>query len=576
MKTFEAFIIKNKVVSSDWQKLINKLLNYENNITIEILFKTNNIEIFLYCKKDLSILANKLEPFILNPVDKMEQRGKEHNGSVKSVRFKLPRMVNILKVKEKEEIKKQRTIYKILVNCKKIFKVNIYSIKIFLRKNNSITYCSSYYSLINPLINFDFNFKDSFKIKKKPIPLYLKLDKVINLFDHNKKNSFLKIYGFPNFPYPLYFSLDKFDFGKHGLLVGQTGVGKSKLIELFIRNMKKQKLLDEYAVVVVDPHAGLHSQFADFKDLVNFDFIKFSCELFPSLSEPKVATELSILLFKTLLKDQFNAKMERVLKYALYVLFLQNKMSLNNLKKLLTELEFRKQLLKSMPEEFTYLLHFFDTEFVELQTKFYEIAIMPILVLVDELNFIPAFSKNVTQYSLESTLEHNSLVFFSLNRIFLGEKATRLIAGLIIQQIFLIAQKRSINKKIILIIDEVSTVENESLINILSEARKFNLSLILSQQYLTQITPELLKGILSNVYNYFIFKVSDEDAKIVTKNLDITFPDNILTENKKMGLSDEYLKRKLIVTLNPRDCLVRVFANNKFYPCFKAKTMSLN
>jgi len=130
-----------------------------------------------------------------------------------------------------------------------------------------------------------------------------------------------------------------------------------------------------------------------------------------------------------------------------------------------------------------------------MQTRFYEIAIMPILVLIDELQFIPAFSQR-PQSNLVDDLRSNFLTCFSLNRIYLGDKATKLIAGLIIQQLFLIAQRNLISKKIILIIDEVSIVENESLIYILSEARKFNLSLVLSQQYLTQISQELLKGIL--------------------------------------------------------------------------------
>ena len=88
--------------------------------------------------------------------------------------------------------------------------------------------------------------------------------------------------------------------------------------------------------------------------------------------------------------------------------------------------------------------------------------------------------------------------------------------------------------------------------------------------------PELLKGILSNVYNYFVFKMSDEDVKILAKNLDITFPDEILIKQKEKGLSDEDLKRNLLVTLNPRECLVRPFADGKFYSCFKAKTMDIN
>jgi hypothetical protein len=73
-----------------------------------------------------------------------------------------------------------------------------------------------------------------------------------------------------------------------------------------------------------------------------------------------------------------------------------------------------------------------------------------------------------------------------------------------------------------------------------------------------------------------VFKLSDEDAKIIAKNLDIAFPDEILIKQKQRGLSDDDLKRNLLVSLNPRECLVRVFAAGKFHPCFKARTMDIN
>lgn len=575
MRAFEIFLQENKVTGADWQRLIQGIAEYEGNFTIEAEFGTNSIEFYLYAQKDLSLLATKLEGFILKPIDKKPEaigNGFQH----KKTNFKLSSK-NILEHREIEEIKKQRIIHKVLVNFRKILTANIHSVTVFLKDEKHGNVYSSYYSLANPFLNFEFDFTNNMKIKKKSIPLYLKIDDVAKLFTRNEQEAFLEVFGFPHFSNPTYFPLDKFEFGKHSLIVGQTGVGKSKFIELFVKNIAKYSQLDEYAVVIIDPHASLYSQFLTMKESkMNFDFIRSSCDLFPPFSEPKVATELTILLFKTLLRDQFNAKMERVLKYTVYVLFLQNQMSLTTLRKFLTELEFRKEVLSSISEDYDYLPHFFETEFVEMQTKFYEIAIMPILVLIDELSFIPAFSNNSASHSIEEALKNNFLITFSLNRIFLGEKATRLIAGLIIQQLFLIAQKGSIKKKIILIIDEVSTVENESLINILSEARKFNLSLFLSQQYLTQIMPELLKGILSNVYNYFVFKMSDEDAKILAKNLDIAFPDEILIKQKEKGFSDEDLKRNLLVTLNPRECLVRPFANGKFYSCFKAKTIDVN
>lgn len=575
MKAFEIFIQESKVTASDWQRLIQNISEHEGDFLIEVEFGANSVEFYLYSQKDLSPLATKLKGFVLKPTSrKLPEVKTDH--SQKRAHFRLSPKKKILEIKENEEIKHGRKIYKILVRFIKVLSTNIHFVTTFFQDNTARNFYSSYFSLTNPLTIFEFDFKTNLKIKKKSVPLYLKIDEAAKMFTSDKKEGLLEVEGFPHFSNPSYFPLEKFEFGKHSLIVGQTGVGKSKFIELFIKNVLTHSPPDEYVVVTVDPHALLYSQLLNLEsDKVNFDFIRSSCDLFPPFSEPKIATELTILLFKTLIRDQFNAKMERVLKYTIYALFLQNKMSLTALKRFLTELEFRKEILSSLDEDYDYLVHFFETEFVEMQTKFYELAIMPVLVLIDELSFIPAFAANTSPHSLEAALKDNFLVSFSFNRIFLGEKATKLIAGLIIQQLFLIAQKGSVNKKIILFIDEVSLVENESLVSILSEARKFGLSLFLSQQYLTQIMPELLKGILSNVYNYFVFKVSDEDAKILAKNLDIVFPDEVLIKEKGKGASDEDLKRHLLVTLNPRECLTRVFADGKFYPCFKARTVDV-
>ena len=94
----------------------------------------------------------------------------------------------------------------------------------------------------------------------------------------------------------------------------------------------------------------------------------------------------------------------------------------------------------------------------------------------------------------------------------MGEKVVKTIAGLLIQQIFLLAQARAFSQKIILIIDEVSVVQNPALASILSESRKFGLSVILTQQYFGQIEKNIQDSIFTNIYNYYVFKVSEEDA----------------------------------------------------------------
>ena len=572
MIAFEIFIQKDKLTAADWDRLVENIAEYDKRLTIEVVFDVQTVEFYLYSQKDLSLLATKLDGFLLKPTDRELNKNKTY--FYKNMKLRFPNDKNVSEYREKQEIKRGIKIQKVIIEFYEILFTKIYRVRILSTDKKGETYISSYLALTNPLNNFDFDFKKNTKMKRKAPPMFLRIDDAVKLFSPAKKESFLEVFGFPLFSSPVYFPIKNFEFDKHTLTVGQTGVGKSKFIELFVKEIARSRLSDEYRVVIIDPHAVLYPHFRDIRKRMNLDFIKSSCELFPAFSEPKIATELTILLFKTILDGQFNAKMERVLKYVLYVLFLKNQMSIHALKSFLTELEFRRETLSEVPQEYDYLVHFFETEFVELQTRFYELAIMPILVLIDELNFIPAFSKSSPDM-LEAILEDNFLTCFSLNRIFLGEKATRLIAGLIIQQIFLIAQRRTMNKKIILIVDEVSIVENESLVSILSEARKFGLSLFLSQQYLTQISPDLLKGILSNVYNYFVFKVSDEDAKILAKNLQMRFPDEILTKEKEKGVSEEDLKRDFLVNLNPRECLVRIFSQAKFYPSFKSRTIDI-
>lgn len=568
MESFEVLLQNDSVTGADWQRFIRCIAKHEHDFLMEVTFGMGTMQWYLYTQKDISILGSSAEGFVLQ---RMNRLAPIYSPSHR-VRFTLDSHKNILEQLETQEINRHRQIYRILIGYKQILRIEIYVVTIFFRDDHGAEHQSSYISFANPLTCFEIDFTANVKIQKKATPPYLKLGEVTRLFTPHKTDGFLEVNGFPYISRPMYVSLDTIDIGKHTVLVGQTGVGKSKCIELFVQNIAKYAR-DDYVVVVVDPHASLSFPSLN-RTKSTFDYIRTACSLFSSQAEPKIATELTILLFKTLLQDQWTAKTERVLKYAVFILLVRNQMSLVNLRTFFTDLRYRNEVLHVLDASDDFLIHFFQTEFIELQTKYYEVAIAPIVTLLDELSFIPALSMG-PENSLEQVLNDNFLVNFSLNRVYLGEKATKLIAGFIIQQLFLFAQKKTMRKKIILIVDEVSLVENESLPSVLAEARKFRMSLVLSQQYLTQITPQLLKGILSNAYNYFVFKVSDEDAKTLSKNLDIVFPDELLEKQKEKGGSEEDLKRNMFVTLGPRECLVRIFSNGRFYPCFKARTLDV-
>lgn len=564
---YKLYFLKNKITSEDWQKIFNEFKKASAEFSLIFELKENNLICYLLLEKNLPPVLEKID-FILFKKEKNlpDPTFSDSTQTRKALNLKKYKNLTefLIKTKQKGEIKLLSITKQHILKLFPFYKLSL----IFQENEIDYKFTKLIFSGLENFLELDFGNK--YLLQKEPLPICLDIAKNYEILGQKTNLSLLKINAFPFSNKDFYLNLNSFDFLKHSLIIGQTGVGKSKFIQLLIDRLSH--FSEEYSVVLIDPHASIEKNLNSLNaKKISFDFINHYCQLFPEENEPKISTELTLLLFKTLLSQSFNNKLERILKYSLYLLFKQKQMDLETLKKFLTDVEFKNKVLEKTEEDF--LKHFFQTEFIEIITNYYDTAVVPILSLIDEMSFIPAFSKKQLQEAnLEEAIENNFLVSFPLERIYLGEKATQLIAGLIIQQVFLISQKRKINKKIILIIDEVSTVENEALISILSEARKFNLGLYLAQQYLTQVSQNLLRAILSNVYNFFVFKVSDEEAKIISSNLEIELS-KILSESKE---EQKNLKKQLFVNLNPREVIARVFANGKFYPAIKGETLFIS
>lgn len=371
-----------------------------------------------------------------------------------------------------------------------------------------------------------------------------------------------------------YLNIDDYDFWRHTLVIGQSGVGKTKFIESFINNISQLNNSDEYRVVVIDPHLDLTSTTSSISGSSYIDFVRRGIAPFYSSKDKLISTELTLLLLKNVLESNMNPKLERVLKHTLYVLFSSEEINFKNLSTFLTDVKFRKEILKNvaLPDV---VINFFENDFTEMAVKYYVEAILPILNLIEELFFIPAIQDSEKQIKLLDLLSNSQTVLFGLNKMTLGDRALKTIAGLIILQTFLVAQSRLLNKKIILIIDEFALVQNDSIAQILSEARKFDLSLVLSTQYLSQIDNSIIQSLLSNVVNSFVFKISHKDAKIIETYIPIEFDQSFskTLKDSYQGFND--IRTDVFTNLNPREVVVQLMKNNKYVKPFNAKTLDV-
>ncbi len=582
---FEFFLLKDQVTKEDWQRLYNIFSQYvgvlkEFNVIVKI--EENTIRYFVMSDRDLGSLSNNIEVGVLRPVKK-EVIGLPAPSSVGKERLVIMKAgADLLDLKEKYKVKKAKDLQFAVVKCRRInFEKAIASTYLYFQDSGNNWTVNRKIAAVFPSFLLAIDFTTNTRYLRKKITKYLDIQKSLHIMQSENLGAVFEVDTFPYLPKNYYLSLASYDFEKHSFIIGASGSGKSKLISLVVDKLANSPgLKQNYRVIVIDPHASLENDLAGIPNstVINFKGNQQETELFAGAgTDVQAATELTGTLFKSLLSDQHNPKLERVLRFSLYTLMTAQAMSLDNLKRFVTDIEFRNQVLSHVqgyiPDN---IVHFFGTDFSEIRTKYYNEGISPIASLVDEMQMQPSLagsSENAT--SLAQIINSNFLSVFSLNKVSMGEKVVKTVAGLLIQQIFLLAQARAFNQKVILVIDEVSVIQNPAIAQILSEARKFGLSVILTQQYFGQIEKDLQAAIFSNVYNYYVFKVSEEDARMLEGNLNIEIPKEILQGEKDKGLKQSDVRVQMLTTLHPRECFLRLSAGGQLLPCVKARTLDV-
>lgn len=575
---FEVYCLGDKLDITHWQSLYKALMAHlgllGGKFTVTFTCKDNVVRFFVLSKKDIGSLSNSIEGFLLRPCPAEDAAVPEGARTEHFVNF--VEGGNLLDLKERYQIKKGKSLTYATFSVRSLTYENavVTSSLYFEVPGHQWTKASKMMTgFPAQLLAIDFGANTHYL--KKSMPKYLNIEKSMQMLNSENVNALLEVDTFPYFDRPYYLNLTSYEFDKHSFIVGASGSGKSKFISLFVDRLQKSTAVAmNYHVVVIDPHASITDDFnhIDSKKVINFG--NESTELFSgTATDISAATELTGTLFRSLMSENATAKTDRLLRFSLYVLLTAQAMSLGNLKRFLTEVELRDQLLDHVrgyvPDN---IIHFFGADFNDLRTKYYNETISPIVSLVDEMQMQPALVGE-GELSLSKTIEENFLTVFSLNKVSMGDKVVKTVAGLLIQQIFLLAQARAFSQRILLIIDEVSVVQNPALAQILSEARKFGLSVMLTQQYFGQIDKELQDSIFTNVFNYYAFKVSEEDARTLEGNLTIELPKDIVEAEHAKGVKEQDIRVKIMTSLHPRECIVRVLANGQVIPAVKARTL---
>jgi hypothetical protein len=129
----------------------------------------------------------------------------------------------------------------------------------------------------------------------------------------------------------------------------------------------------------------------------------------------------------------------------------------------------------------------------------------------------------------------------------LGEGNANLLGGMIITKIYLAAMSRAdltegeLKKlpNFYMYVDEFQSFANESFADILSEARKYKLALVVAHQYIKQMDEKVADAVFGNVGTQIMFRVGAPDAEVLEKEYAPVF---VAEDMVSLGMYQIYLK----------------------------------
>ena len=322
----------------------------------------------------------------------------------------------------------------------------------------------------------------------------------------------------------------------HFYIIGATGTGKTKLLEyLILQDIKKRN-----GFGVIDPHGDLiddikgylifrygESDAAISDQIVlidptdpNFTVTFNPLEKTPGISAAEQVNEL-VNAFKKIWSDSWGVRMEDLMRNSLIALAEDN-LTLTELPQFLTCRGIRQSILSkvSHPLVREYFQRF-DSLTDRGQVTWVEPVTNKINAFFSDERVRQIFSFEKSSFNLREIMDQQKMLLIKLDKGKLKESAD-LLGSLLMAKIQMAAFSRSDIPQerrvpFYLYIDEFQNLACESFSLILSEARKYGLSLIMAHQTLCQIPEELRNLILANTGIQVYFRLNRHDASLLAK-----------------------------------------------------------
>lgn len=369
------------------------------------------------------------------------------------------------------------------------------------------------------------------------------------------------------------FGMLRKDRSRHVYIIGQTGAGKSGMLELFALS----DVFYNQGYCIIDPHGDFAINNLRFvpqsriNDVVYFNPadvehpVAFNpLELSDPARKPNVCSEV-IGVLKRLFGDSWGPRLEHILRYTLLALLDRPETTLLDISRILTDKDFRKETLDYCTD--VTVLQFWKHEFGQWNEKQVNESIAPVLNKVGAFTANPIIRNIIGQpkssFNIRKIMDEGKILVVNLSKGLIGEDNAGLLGAFLVTKVQLAAMSRSDipdvkdRRPFYLYVDEFQNFATDSFAVILSEARKYGLNLTVANQYISQMTDSVRDAVFGNVGTTISFRVSADDAPILAKQFEPVFDQSDL------------------IQMNNRNFVISMIIDGEKAPAFSATTLSL-
>ncbi len=334
---------------------------------------------------------------------------------------------------------------------------------------------------------------------------------------------------------PIVVSLE--DRRLHTNIVGKTGTGKSNLMHHLIH----QDIASGRGVAVIDPHGTLIRAILETSipearmddvvllDLANRDFPPPINPMRGNLGTVSIGRIMSI--FERLYDDvdQY-VRLAKYLQAAVALLAEDNTATMRDISRVFIDDTYRYRLLNQTDNAFVMdVWEIYETQSDAQRRQIHEPILSRIAPFYGNPVLYPILCHpqvlNFRQFITEKKIV---LVSLAISDDLVSDRERNLIGALVVSMLQIAGMQEEKEKQgevepFYVYVDEVQKFVTTSLDVVLSEARKYGLSLTIANQYLGQLHGKTLDAVMGNVGTTIVFRPSPEDARALATHMSPQF-----------------------------------------------------